>query len=123
MHQIVQLYLIQFRLMKVIRKVLQISNNLCKRCKHCPKPQKALKRSPSAEAVMAPAPAPAPVPAAVPAPTPAPAPAPMPEPEPSTPRRLYRETAAHLVHLRRVIQSDKRKAMAEAYTRKLITLP
>ena len=50
MHQIVQLFLIQFRLVKVIRKMLQISNNLCKRCKHCPKPQKALKRSPSAEA-------------------------------------------------------------------------
>ena len=46
-----QLFLIQFRLMKVIRKMLQMSNNLCnKRCKLCPKPQKALKRSPSAEA-------------------------------------------------------------------------
>ena len=53
MHQIVQLFLIQFRLMKVIRKMIQMSNNLCKRCKLCklcPKPQKALKRSPSEEA-------------------------------------------------------------------------
>ena len=58
MHQIVQLFLIQFRLMKVIRKMLQISHQMCKRrklckrcklCKLCPKPQ-ALKRSPSEEA-------------------------------------------------------------------------
>ena len=53
MHQIVQQFLLQFRLMKVIRKMLQIS--MCKRrkrrklCKQCPKPQ-ALKRSPSEEA-------------------------------------------------------------------------
>ena len=55
MHQIVQLFLIQFRLMKVIRKMLQISHQMCKcrklskRRKLCPKPQ-ALKRSPSEEA-------------------------------------------------------------------------
>ena len=69
--------------------------------------------------------APAPVPAAVPAPAVAPPPVvpAEPEPEPLTPRRLYRETAAHLVHLKQMIQSDKRKALAEAYTRKLITLP
>ena len=65
---------------------------------------------------------PAPVPASAPVPAVAPAP-PEPEPEPLTPRRLYRETAAHLVHLKQMIQSDKRKALAEAYTRKLTTLP
>ena len=69
------------------------------------------------------APAQVPAPAPAPAAAPAPAPAPEPEPEPLTPRRLYRETAAHLVHLKQMIQSDKRKALAEAYTRKLITLP
>ena len=52
MHQIVQQFLLQFRLMKVFRKMLQIS--MCKRRKLskrklCPKPQ-ALKRSPSGEA-------------------------------------------------------------------------
>jgi hypothetical protein len=69
------------------------------------------------------APAPAAVPAPAPALAPAPAPVPEPEPEPLTPRRLYRETAAHLVHLRQTIQSDKRKAMADAYAKRLITLP
>ena len=53
MHKMVQQFLIQFRLMKVIRKMLQISmckrRKLSKRRKLCPKPQ-ALKRSPSEEA-------------------------------------------------------------------------
>ena len=56
MHKMVQQFLLQFRLMKVIRKMLQISHQMCKRCKLskrcrlCPKPQIALKRSPSEEA-------------------------------------------------------------------------
>ena len=53
MHKMVQQVLLQFRLMKVFRKMLQISmckrRKLCKRCKPCPKPQ-ALKHSPSEEA-------------------------------------------------------------------------
>ena len=56
-------------------------------------------------------------------PSPEPFPEPLPEPEPLTPRRLYRETSARLVHLKQMIKSDKRQAIAEAYTKKLISLP
>ena len=62
------------------------------------------------------------IPALVPAPFPVPLPEPELEVEPLTPRRLYRETAAHLVHLKQMLKSDKKKVMAEAYTKKLNTL-
>ena len=45
-----------------------------------------------------------------------------PEPEPMTPRRMYRETATHLAHLKTLINSQKRQALGEMYTRKLMTL-
>ena len=42
--------------------------------------------------------------------------------DPMTPRRMYRETATHLAHLKTLINSQKRQALGEMYTRKLITL-
>ena len=54
---------------------------------------------------------------------PAPAPQPSePEPDPMTPRRMYRETATHLAHLKTLINSQKRQALGEMYTRKFMTL-
>ena len=73
---------------------------------------------PAASASTAPEYEPAPVPASVPVPVPEP----ELEVEPLTPRRLYRETAAHLVHLKQMLKSDKKKVMAEAYAKKLNTL-
>ena len=67
-------------------------------------------------------------PVAEPAPAPTqPAPQPSePEPaqpsEPMTPRRMYRETAVHLAHLKTLINSQKRQALGEMYTRKLMPL-
>ena len=68
----------------------------------------------------------APLPPAQPSePTPAPAqpsePV-APEPDPMTPRRMYRETATHLAHLKTLINSQKCQALGEMYTRKLMTL-
>ena len=149
MHQIVQLFLIQFRLMKknqenaptnVEQDVQQAvpeatEPSIEAQPKRRGRPAGAKDRAPRKSRVIdvdipdtsapAPAPAPVPAPATAPAAAPAPAPAPVPEPEPEplTPRRLYRETAAHLVHLKQMIQSDKRKTIAKAYTNKLITLP
>ena len=42
--------------------------------------------------------------------------------EPMTPRRMYRETATHLAQLKTLINSQKRQALGEMYTRKLMTL-
>ena len=39
-----------------------------------------------------------------------------------TPRRMYRETATHLAHLKTLINSQKRQALGEMYTKKLMTL-
>ena len=72
----------------------------------------------------------APAPAQPSEPTPAPAqpsePEPAqpsePEPDPMTPRRMYRETATHLAHLKTLINSQKRQALGEMYTKKLMTL-
>ena len=65
----------------------------------------------------------APLPPALPSePTPAPTQPSEPEPDPMTPRRMYRETAAHLAHLKTLIKSQRRAALGEMYTRKLTAL-
>ena len=63
---------------------------------------------------------PAPAPARLPAQPPA-QPS-EPEPDSTTPRRMYRETATHLAHLKTLINSQKRQALGEMYTRKLMPL-
>ena len=68
-----------------------------------------------------PAPAPAKPPAQPPAQPSEPS-EPVPEPEPMTPRRMYRETAVHLAHLKTLINSQKRQALGEMYTKTLMTL-
>ena len=39
-----------------------------------------------------------------------------------TPRRMHRETATHLAHLKTLINAQKRQALGEMYTRKLMPL-
>ena len=39
-----------------------------------------------------------------------------------TPRRMYRETAVHLAHLKTLINSQKRQALGELYTKRLMPL-
>ena len=67
-----------------------------------------------------------PKPAAKPAPAPAQAP-PVeerpPSPEPPSPRTLFRQTSAHLLNLRDVMNSQKRASAAERYTSKLHSWP
>ena len=50
------------------------------------------------------------------------APEPAQPSDPMTPRRMYRETAVHLAHLKTLINSQKRQALGEMYTKKLMTL-
>ena len=67
----------------------------------------------------------------LPAPKRAPAPAPVPEPveerppspEPPSPRTLFRETSAHLLNLRDIMNSQKRASVAERYTSRLHAWP
>ena len=40
-------------------------------------------------------------------------------PEPPSPRTLYRQTSAHLLHLRGVLNSQKRASVADRYTSRL----
>jgi hypothetical protein len=65
----------------------------------------------------------APVPTAATAPPPAPAPTPAREPveeeEPPSPQTLYRETSKRLVHLRGLLNENRRSAAADKYTSKL----
>ena len=75
-----------------------------------------------------------------PKPTPSPAPAPVqvsqaperppspveerpPSPEPPSPRTLFRQTSAHLLNLRDVMNSQKRASTAERYTSRLRAWP
>ena len=46
-----------------------------------------------------------------------------PSPEPPSPRTLFRQTSAHLLNLRDVMNSQKRASVAERYTSKLHTWP
>ena len=73
-----------------------------------------------------------PKPAAKPAAKPAPAPQAVdtrpveerpPSPEPPSPRTLFRQTSAHLLNLRDVMNSQKRASAAERYTSKLHSWP
>jgi hypothetical protein len=82
---------------------------------------------PASQAAQSSEPSSAPVPPAQPSElTPGPVqpsePAQPSEPDPMTPRRMYRETATHLAHLKTLINSQKRQALGEMYTRKLMTL-
>ena len=66
-----------------------------------------------------------------PAPSPEPTPEPIPEPvverppspEPPSPRTLFRQTSAHLLNLRDVMNSQKRASVAERYTSRLHAWP
>ena len=46
-----------------------------------------------------------------------------PSPEPPSPRTLYRETSAHLLNLRDLMNSQKRASTAERYTSRLHAWP
>ena len=46
-----------------------------------------------------------------------------PSPEPPSPRTLYRQTSAHLLNLRDVMNSQKRASAAERYTSRLHAWP
>jgi len=46
-----------------------------------------------------------------------------PSPEPPSPRTLFRQTSAHLVNLREVMNSQKRASTAEKYTSRLHAWP
>ena len=46
-----------------------------------------------------------------------------PSPEPPSPRTLYRQTSAHLLNLRDVMNSQKRASAAERYTARLQAWP
>ena len=46
-----------------------------------------------------------------------------PSPEPLSPRTLYRQTSAHLLNLRDVMNSQKRASAAERYTSRLQAWP
>jgi hypothetical protein len=46
-----------------------------------------------------------------------------PSPEPPSPRTLYRQTSAHLLNLRDVMNSQKRASVAERYTSRLHAWP
>ena len=46
-----------------------------------------------------------------------------PSPEPPSPRTLYRQTSAHLLNLRDVMNSQKRVSAAEKYASRLHALP
>ena len=46
-----------------------------------------------------------------------------PSPEPLSPRTLYRQTSAHLLNLRDVMNSQKRASAAERYTARLQAWP
>lgn len=52
-----------------------------------------------------------------------PAPPTPPSPEPPSPRTLYRETSAHLLNLRDIMQRQKRTSVAERYTSNLHSWP
>ena len=85
-----------------------------------------------------------PIPQPAPKATPAPAPTPVeerppvadqaaccrspveerpPSPEPASPRTLFRQTSAHLLNLRDVMNSQKRASVAERYTSRLHAWP
>ena len=70
---------------------------------------------------------PAPKRAPAPEPTPEPIPEPVverpPSPEPPSPRTLFRQTSAHLLNLRDVMNSQKRASVAERYTSRLHAWP
>ena len=64
------------------------------------------------------------------APEPSPAPEPThameqrpPSPEPPSPRTLFRQTSAHLLNLRDIMNSQKRASVAERYTSRLHAWP
>ena len=46
-----------------------------------------------------------------------------PSPEPASPRTLFRQTSAHLLNLRDVMNSQKRASVAERYTSRLHAWP
>lgn len=46
-----------------------------------------------------------------------------PSPEPLTPRTLYRQTSAHLLTLRDLVQTQKRASVADRYTARLHAWP
>ena len=46
-----------------------------------------------------------------------------PSPEPPSPRTLFRQTSAHLLNLREVMNSQKRASVAEKYTSRLHAWP
>ena len=71
-------------------------------------------------ALAAPPPTPPPQPAAKPKVAPQPRP---PSPEPPSPRTLYRETSAHLLNLRDMMNSQKRASAVERYTSRLHAWP
>ena len=54
---------------------------------------------------------------------PQPAPPPPPEPEPPSPRTMYRQTSEQLLHLRGLMQDNRRATAAQAYTQKLSMWP
>ena len=68
-----------------------------------------------------------PAPKRAPAPEPSPVPEPVeerpPTPEPPSPRTLFRQTSAHLLNLRDVMNSQKRASVAERYTSRLHAWP
>ena len=77
-----------------------------------PQPKQAPKQAPApAQAALAPERPPSPV---VERP---------PSPEPPSPRTLYRQTSAHLLNLRDVMNSQKRASVAERYTSRLHAWP
>ena len=69
-----------------------------------------------------PAPAPTPAPAREPSP-PTPVEESPPSPEPPSPRTLFRQTSAHLLNLRDVMNSQKRASAAEKYATRLHAWP
>ena len=52
-----------------------------------------------------------------------PQPAPPPPPEPPSPRTMYRQTSEQLLHLRGLMQDNRRATAAQAYTQKLSMWP
>ena len=70
-----------------------------------------------------PAPKRAPAPAQEPERPPSPVEERPPSPEPPSPRTLFRQTSAHLLNLRDVMNSQKRASAAERYTSRLHAWP
>ena len=87
------------------------------------KPRVRVEPIPEPKAKAAPKPAPAPAPTPVEERPPSPVEERPPSPEPPSPRTLFRQTSAHLLNLRDVMNSQKRASVAERYTSRLHAWP